>query len=118
MVMKYFLHYKDGKIIGSSNCPNISNDFECVEVSKQEYDKYFEFLELKKEKERLIDNLVGWFDGYFDKQIIQSQWQNDFSVSHDDYFNKDYSNIDDLIKQAQFVREEIKRLRAEVQNAV
>ena len=58
------------------------------------------------------------FDGYFDKQIIQSQWQIDFSVSHDDYFDKDYSNIDDLIQQAQFVREEIKRLRDEVKNAV
>ena len=55
--------------------------------------------------------LTNWFDNYFDKQLTQSQWQDDFIVSHDDYFNKDYANIDELKAQAKIVREEIKRLK-------
>lgn len=58
-----------------------------------------------------LDDLTNWFDNYFDKQLTQSQWQDDFVVSHDNYFNKDYANIDELKAQAKLVRDEIRRLR-------
>lgn len=58
-----------------------------------------------------LNELKNWFDNYFDKQLNQSLWQDDFTVSHDDYFNKDYASIDDLKAQAKIVRDEIKKLR-------
>ena len=58
-----------------------------------------------------LRELTNWFDNYFDKQLTQSQWQDDFTVSHDDYFNKDYANIDELKAQAKIVRDEIRQLR-------
>ena len=62
-------------------------------------------------KEERIEQLTNWFDNYFDKQLNQSLWQDDFTVSHDDYFNKDYANIDELKAQAKIVRNEIRELR-------
>ena len=68
--------------------------------------------ELKKlEDEKKLSELINWFDNYFDKQLNQSLWQDDFTVSHDDYFNKDYANIDKLKAQAKIVRNEIRELR-------
>ena len=61
--------------------------------------------------EEKIEQLTNWFDNYFDKQLTQSQWQDDFTVSHDDYFNKDYANIDELKAQAKIVRNEIRELK-------
>lgn len=58
-----------------------------------------------------ILNLTNWFNAYFDKQLTQSMWQDDFTVSHDDYFDKDYANIDELKAQAEIVRREIKQLK-------
>lgn len=64
-----------------------------------------------------LAELTNWFDNYFDKQLTQSQWQDDFEVSKDPYFKdennqpKSYANIDELKSQAKLVREEIKRLR-------
>ena len=64
-----------------------------------------------------LNELINWFDNYFDKQLTQSQWQDDFTVSKDPYFKdekgqpKTYANIDELKVQAKIVREEIKRLR-------
>ena len=60
---------------------------------------------------KVILKLTNWFENYFDKQLLQSQWQQNFKVSHDNYFDKDYANIEELKQQAEFVREEIKRLR-------
>ena len=62
-------------------------------------------------KEERIEQLTNWFDNYFDKQLTQYQWQDDFTVSHDDYFNKDYASIDELKAQAKVVRNEIRELR-------
>lgn len=65
-------------------------------------------LELNQQK---LSELTNWFDNYFDKQLTQSMWQDDFAVSHDNYFDKDYANIDELKAQAEIVRQEIKRLK-------
>lgn len=62
-------------------------------------------------KDERIEQLTNWFDNYFDKQLNQSLWQDDFTVSHDNYFNKDYANIDELKAQAKIVRDEIRELR-------
>ena len=64
-------------------------------------------------QEKLIE-LTNWFDNYFDKQLTQSQWQDDFTVSHDNYFDKDYASIDELKEQAKVVRNEIRELRENV----
>ena len=58
-----------------------------------------------------LTDLENWFNNYFDKQLTQSQWQDDFTVSHDNYFDKDYANIDELKAQAKIVRNEIRKLR-------
>ena len=50
--------------------------------------------------EEKIEQLTNWFDNYFDKQLNQSLWQDDFTVSHDDYFDKNYASIDELKAQA------------------
>lgn len=73
-------------------------------------EKYNQRKERKLNAERL-NTLENWFNYYFDKQLTQSQWQENFKVSHDDYFNKDYENIDELKAQAEIVRQEIKNLR-------
>lgn len=67
----------------------------------------------KELKYNKLNELISWFNNYFDKQLTQSQWQDDFVVSHDDYFDKDYKNIDDLKVQAKIVRDEIRKLREE-----
>lgn len=79
---------------------------------------------MSKEFESLTDNqqelikLTNWFDNYFDKQLTQSQWQDDFEVSADPYFKdiygkpKTYLNIEELKAQAKLVRNEIRELRA------
>ena len=61
-------------------------------------------------KPKRLEDLKNWFN-WFDNQFNQSQWQDDFTVSHDDYFNKDYANIDELKAQAKIVRNEIRELR-------
>lgn len=66
------------------------------------------------ENQKILRELTNWFNSYFDKQLNQSLWQDDFSVSHDDYFDKDYANIDELKAQAKIVRDEIRELRENV----
>lgn len=65
----------------------------------------------KLTNEEKVEQLINWFDDYFDRQLNQSLWQDDFTVSHDNYFNKDYANIDELKAQAKIVRNEIRELR-------
>lgn len=66
---------------------------------------------LKEQNQHKVLEYQQWFDNYFDKQLNQSLWQNDFVPSHDDYFNKNYTDIEELKQQAEFVRQEIKRLK-------
>ena len=67
--------------------------------------------------EEKIHELNVWFDFYFAKQLQQHSWQNDYKPSEDPYFKnengtpKTYSTFEDLKQQAQFVRDEIKRLK-------
>lgn len=113
--MKYFLHYdKENNIIGYGTMPTTCPNYECREVSEQEYNDYQAILEAKKKIADKLNELTNWFDNYFDKQLTQSQWQDDFAVSHDDYFNKDYASIDELKAQAKLVRNEIRELRENV----
>lgn len=70
------------------------------------------------DKIQLRDELMEletWFDNYFDKQLTQSQWQDDFEVSYDDYFDKNYTTIDELKIQAKIVRNRIRELREKVE---
>ena len=94
--------------------------FNGIEISQNELQNYrpleysddFQTILLRElTNEEKIEQLTNWFDNYFDKQLTQSQWQDDFTVSHDDYFNKDYANIDELKAQAKVVRDKIRELR-------
>lgn len=64
-----------------------------------------------------LNELTNWFNNYFDKQLTQSMWQSDFTVSADPYFKdengkaKTYASIDELKAQAEIVRQEIKQLK-------
>lgn len=80
-----------------------------IGIDKQ-FDKDGNIIDYVDNRKKLQE-LTNWFDNYFDKQLTQSQWQDDFTVSHDDYFNKDYANIDELKTQAKIVRNEIRELR-------
>lgn len=68
----------------------------------------------KRNKEIKIVELKKWFSNFFDYQFKQSLWQTNFTISHDDFFNKDYANVEELKLQAEFVRAEIKRLLEEL----
>ena len=89
----------------------------CEDCSFEDFDKNGFNVELYNKRKQSYSNkqklaeLTNWFDNYFDKQLNQSLWQDDFTVSHDDYFNKDYANIDELKAQAKIVRNEIRELR-------
>ena len=67
--------------------------------------------------EEKIHELNVWFDFYFAKQLQQHSWQKDYKPSKDPYLKnedgtpKTYSTFEDLTQQAQFVRDEIKRLK-------
>lgn len=98
-------------------------NFIIVEVEKKDCkssdfneDLTFNIEKYNARKQKEIDvvklaELTNWFDNYFDKQLNQSLWQDDFTVSHDNYFNKDYANIDELKAQAKIIRNEIRELR-------
>lgn len=70
--------------------------------------------------EEKIHELKVWFDFYFDKQLLQSQWQENFKVSPDPYFKDEngkprtYADIEELKAQAELVRVLINSLRDEV----
>lgn len=71
---------------------------------------------------QIINELVMWFDNYFDKQFKQSQWQKNFKVSEDPYFKdengnpKIYADIEELKEKAELVASEIRKLREELNN--
>ena len=61
-----------------------------------------------------LNELVAWFDNYFAKQLQQSQWQDDFTVSHDEYLDKDYANLDELKVQAKIFRDRIREIKEQL----
>lgn len=71
----------------------------------------------KEVNQKKLMQLINWFNDYFDKQLNQSFWQDDFTVSNDPYFKDEngnprtYSNIEELKAQAKIVRDEIRNLR-------
>lgn len=87
--------------------------------AKEAYDEYEDIQVIVPYSEKQLNQfrlseLEYWFDDYFDKQLNQSLWQDDFAVSHDDYFDKDYAGIDELKAQAKIVRDEIRELREKI----
>lgn len=85
------------------------------DFSREDFDDSgfnIELYNTRKEKEKNQYKIVEyktWFKDYFEYQLTQSLWQSDFIPSHDEYFDKDYADIDELKQQAEFVRREIKR---------
>lgn len=65
----------------------------------------------KEIKANELLKLENWFNSYFERQLIQSFWQNDFVISHDDVFGVNYSTIDELKAKGEEVRAQIKNLR-------
>lgn len=64
-----------------------------------------------------IRELENWFNTYFRMQLEQHSWQKDYKPSEDPYFINDdgthrtYSTFEEVIEQAEIVREEIKKLK-------
>lgn len=96
-----------------ADCQPCDFDIETMEFNIEKYNA-------RKQSEtnfKTILNLTNWFDNFFDRQLTQSQWQDDFSVSKDPYFKdansqpKTYANIDELKAQAKLVRNTIRKLR-------
>ena len=67
--------------------------------------------------QKKLSELTNWFGNYFDKQLNQSLWQDDFNISHDEYFNKDYTSLNELKEQAKVVRAKIQELRKGLTNS-
>lgn len=71
-------------------------------------------------KQNEIEKLENWFDNFFQPQLIQSMWQNNFQLSKDTLFLDDnnqhliYQNIDELKAKGEKIRTQIKTLRAEI----
>lgn len=67
-----------------------------------------------------IHELTNWFDNYFRMQLEQHSWQKDYKPSEDPYFkNEDgsartYKTFEDVVLQAEFVRNEIKTLKSKL----
>lgn len=61
-----------------------------------------------------IWELNRWFEDYFEKQLIQSMWQQNYKPSFDYYFEKNYKDINELKAQAENVRQQLISLRSEV----
>lgn len=92
-------------------------DFEWVDFDYDETNGFKfnqEKYEARKQREEnyyKLKELENWFDNYFDKQLNQSIWQEDFEVSYDEYFKKTYATLDELKAQATIVRNQIRELR-------
>ncbi len=63
-----------------------------------------------------LDSLTTWFKEYFDIQLIQASWQEDFKPSYDQLFKKEYLTFKELKKEANIVRNRIKELKEELYN--
>lgn len=67
---------------------------------------------------KIILELTNWFETFFRTQLEQHSWQKDYKPSADPYFKnedgnpKTYETFEDIIAQAEIVREEIKKLRS------
>ena len=100
--------------------PNGGKDLEKIVTSpyqpkKEAWDEYEEiqvYIPFSQEElnQIKISEFKQWFSEYFDQQFKQSQWQPDFSISYDKYFEKQYNSIEELKTQAQIVRLKIKEL--------
>lgn len=81
--------------------------------------KYNAKKELPSKQKRLAE-LENWFETYFEKQLIQSMWQTNFTISTDSLFkNKSgefltYESIEKLKEQGELVRAGIKQLRNDI----
>lgn len=119
-------YFKKDKQIAEVTSPNIIESLlnaGFIEMTPAETKSYLKEQEAKQQvivamhgTQTLLNELDSWFNNYFDKQIKQSLWQEDFTISHDDYFDKDYANLDELKVQANKVRTQIKLLRQEVED--
>lgn len=58
--MKYFLNYKNNKCIGSSNVKLINDEFECREVTKEEYEEFEKQQAKKQEQINKINELKSY----------------------------------------------------------
>jgi hypothetical protein len=103
----------------------IEDGYTIVEIPRGYEDCHFEDIEngvfsvdkynIRKNKYLLkqeLSELEIWFDSFFEKQLIQSTWQTNFKVSRDNYFNKDYSSIEELKAKGEVVRARIKEIRS------
>lgn len=81
-----------------------------VETPEETFTEVFE--QIQK-----LQSLTNWFNTYFRMQLEQHSWQTDYKPSEDTYFKnedgtpKTYTTFEEVTEQAQFVRNEIKRLK-------
>lgn len=101
--MEFYLHYRNGNVVGYSTCPCFGDDFECVKVDEQ---TYLNHLDQEKQKDDLRDELnqlTNWFTDY-DVQVSQYTRCQRLGVEFD-------KNINELDAQAVINAKRIKELR-------
>ena len=87
------------------------------ETQTPEYIKLEQEYTNNQNKRKLLNEYENWFEAFFRTQLEQHSWQKDYKPSADPYFKnedgsaKTYKTFEDIIAQAELVREEIKQLR-------
>lgn len=106
--MDYYLYYKDNKIIGYSNCLNISDDFECVKVTEEEYINYLNTSKKPTKKSQIAD-LKMWFNTYYTEHEQKYRRLHSLNLLCDDG-SKPYDKLLELYKEAEEKRKQIQEL--------
>ena len=88
------------------------------DVQTSEYVKLEQEYINNQNKRKLLNEYKNWFETFFRTQLEQHSWQKDYKPSADPYFKnedgnpKTYETFEDIIAQAEIVREDIKKLRS------
>lgn len=108
--MKYYLNYdKNNNIVGYSNCPNISSDFECREVTESEYNEHIKTLDKKQDILNELNDLRAWFESDYTKQEQKLRRLHTLELKTDDGLSA-YDELMKLYVLAEEKRKEIQRL--------
>lgn len=105
--MEFYLHYRDGEVVGYSNCLNIGDDFECVQVDEQ---TYLNHLNKEKQKSLLVEEIGELNDWFIDYDIQIAQYNRCQRLGF--IFDGDIEKLDNEAQQKQLrireIREQLK----------
>lgn len=109
--MEYYLLYRDGKIIGSSNLPVIEEGTECRQVTNEEYIAYINISQQKRQNQDQIDDLkdklqstdwivikINEMETEKEKQILREKYKNELLERKQ--WREEINKLEEKIKEA------------------